>query len=45
MVAALGGAAVPALIYVAINAGTEGSAGWRIPMTTDVAFALGILAP
>ena len=33
------GMVVPALLYVAFNAGGEGAAGWGIPMATDIAFA------
>lgn len=43
-IAALGGMLVPALIYVSFNAGTDASSGWGIPMATDIAFAVGIVA-
>lgn len=42
--AAVGGMVVPALLFVAINASTGTTRGWGIPMATDIAFALGVLA-
>lgn len=40
---AAGGMIVPALLFTALNAGGPGSAGWGVPMATDIAFALGII--
>jgi NhaA family Na+:H+ antiporter len=42
--AALGGMLVPAVIYAAWNPGGPESRGWGIPMATDIAFALGVMA-
>ncbi len=44
IVAAIGGMLVPALIYFIFNQGTEYSAGWGIPMATDIAFSLAIVS-
>ncbi|HWC71209.1 MAG TPA: Na+/H+ antiporter NhaA [Actinomycetota bacterium] len=44
IMAALGGMVAPALIYLAAAGGGEASRGWGIPMATDIAFALGVLA-
>ena len=43
-IAAVGGMVVPALVFVAFNAGGRGVDGWGIPMATDIAFALGVAA-
>jgi NhaA family Na+:H+ antiporter len=42
--AALGGMLAPAFIYAAVNPAGSGARGWGVPMATDIAFALGILA-
>jgi Na+/H+ antiporter NhaA len=42
--AAIGGAITPVLIYLAINHGGDGAHGWGAVMSTDTAFALGVLA-
>lgn len=44
LIAALGGAIVPALLYASVTYRSDGKRGWGIPMATDIAFALGALA-
>jgi Na+:H+ antiporter, NhaA family len=44
VVAAIGGMVVPALLYAWFNPAGDAAAGWGIPMATDIAFALGVLA-
>jgi Na+/H+ antiporter NhaA len=40
---AIGGAIVPALIFLSFNSGRETAGGWGIPMATDIAFALAVI--
>ena len=44
VMAALGGAIIPALIYFLFNPEGSASRGWGVPMATDIAFALGVMA-
>ena len=44
IIAAIGGMVVPVGIYLMLSAGTDFSSGAAIPMATDIAFSLGVLA-
>ena len=44
VIAAIGGMAVPALIYMCVNNGSAAASGWGIPTATDIAFAIGIMS-
>ncbi|MCB0346111.1 MAG: Na+/H+ antiporter NhaA, partial [Bdellovibrionales bacterium] len=44
VIAAVGGAMVPACIYLSLQFGQAGEAGWGVPMATDIAFVVGCLA-
>lgn len=44
IIAAFGGMIVPATIFAILNAGGEGSKGWGIPMATDIAIVMGVVA-
>jgi NhaA family Na+:H+ antiporter len=44
IVGAIGGLVVPVLLYLAINWNGEEAYGWGVPMATDIAFTLGLMA-
>src|SRR5205085_4508009 len=44
VVAALGGMVAPAGIYLALRWGEPGARGWGVPMATDIAFVVGVMA-
>ena len=44
VIAAIGGMIVPATIFALLNSGGEGSQGWGIPMATDIAIVMGVVA-
>lgn len=44
IIAAFGGMAVPAGIFAVMNLGGEGSHGWGVPMATDIAIVMGVIA-
>ena len=44
ILAAIGGMVLPAIVYGLLNQGEPSADGWGIPMATDIAFAVGILA-
>jgi len=44
LAAALGGMVIPACLFAGLNLGRDSIAGWGIPMATDIAFAVGVLA-
>lgn len=44
VIAALGGMTVPVVVFLAFNAGSSAAQGWAVAMSTDTAFAIGLLA-
>lgn len=44
VLAALGGVAMPATLYLVLNHGGAGASGWGVPIATDIAFSLAVLA-